>query len=131
MAANVLTRGTSLLTQPRKFGTKVNFDGYRVWREQRQGDSTNSATISPSQVHDEAPPISAEVEGALDGPHGSAPTPASFAEICQLIADGKPIPGIRDIPDTVLEGQATSSQATRRKKPWEKETSTGSLIDLA
>lgn len=50
---------------------------------------------------------------------GSAPPPASFAEICELIAAGKPIPGIKDIPDTVLEGQGTQSQASKRKKPWE------------
>jgi hypothetical protein len=51
---------------------------------------------------------------------GDAPKPASFAEICELIAEGKPIPGIKDIPDTVLEGQSTVSQAAKRTKPWEK-----------
>jgi hypothetical protein len=51
---------------------------------------------------------------------GDAPKPASFAEICELIAEGKPIPGIKDIPDTVLEGHSTVSQAAKRTKPWEK-----------
>ena len=38
-----------------------------------------------------------------------------------MIAEGKPIPGIKDIPDTILEGQGTQSNASRRKKPWEKD----------
>ena len=57
-------------------------------------------------------------------PHGNAPAPATFAEICDLIAEGKPIPGIKDIPDTVLEGQGTESQSHRRKKPWENGSTT-------
>ena len=36
--------------------------------------------------------------------------------------EGKPIPGIKDIPDTILEGQASENQAEKRKKPWEKES---------
>jgi hypothetical protein len=52
---------------------------------------------------------------------GEAPPPASFADICELIAQGKPIPGIKNIPDTILEGQGTRPQANQRKKPWEKD----------
>jgi hypothetical protein len=38
-----------------------------------------------------------------------------------MIQSGKPVPGIKDIPPTVLEGQGTQSSAQRRKKPWEKD----------
>jgi len=55
------------------------------------------------------------------------PTPATFAEICEMIAQGKPIPGIKEIPDTILEGQGTHASATRRKKPWEKDTSASAM----
>lgn len=55
-----------------------------------------------------------------DGGMTQAPKPASFAEICDMIAEGKPIPGIKDIPDMILEGQASETQTQRRKKPWEK-----------
>lgn len=57
-----------------------------------------------------------------------APTPATFAEICEMIAQGKPIPGIKEIPDTVLEGQGTNATATRRKKPWEKDSSASTTL---
>lgn len=39
-----------------------------------------------------------------------------------LITAGKPIPGIREIPPTVLEDQATKPAASKRRKPWEKES---------
>ncbi|KAK4983335.1 hypothetical protein LTR50_007288 [Elasticomyces elasticus] len=51
----------------------------------------------------------------------NAPHPASFADIVAMIQEGKPIPGVKDIPDTVLEGQATTPVASKRRKPWEKE----------
>ncbi|KEQ98835.1 hypothetical protein AUEXF2481DRAFT_1667 [Aureobasidium subglaciale EXF-2481] len=92
----------------RKFRTPVNFEAYQQWL-QSQNDS------------DPEPQPAASSEVAHPPSMGEAPPPASFAEICALIAEGKPIPGIKDIPDTVLEGQGTQAQAPRRKKPWEKD----------
>ncbi|GAM86044.1 hypothetical protein ANO11243_040540 [Dothideomycetidae sp. 11243] len=112
----------------RKFGTKVDFDGYQAWRSQQHGLNSHGQLDSGSSLQN------ADLQGELDpgvasesisapapAPHGNAPTPASFAEICQLIAEGKPIPGIKEIPDTVLEGQATASSVAKRRKPWEKD----------
>jgi len=50
----------------------------------------------------------------------SEPTyPSSFARIVELITTGKPVPGIQQIPDTVLEGHQTPSTVAGRRKPWE------------
>lgn len=49
------------------------------------------------------------------------PYPPSFAEIVALITTGATIPGIRDIPDTVLTDQGTKPVARKRRKPWEKD----------
>ena len=92
----------------RKFKTPVNFEAYQTWL-QSQHDTTSQ------------PQSAASTEVAHPPSIGDAPPPASFAEICALIAEGKPIPGIKDIPDTILEGQGTEAQAPRRKKPWEKD----------
>ncbi|KAI5258711.1 hypothetical protein E4T42_00570 [Aureobasidium subglaciale] len=100
--------GSSLTSGGRKFRTPVNFEAYQQWL-QSQNDS------------DPEPQPAASSEVAHPPSMGEAPPPASFAEICALIAEGKPIPGIKDIPDTVLEGQGTQAQAPRRKKPWEKD----------
>ena len=49
-----------------------------------------------------------------------APYPTSFSQIVGLITSGEPIPGIKKIPDTVLEGHASQPTTAKRRKPWEK-----------
>lgn len=43
----------------------------------------------------------------------------TFDHIVELITTGQPIPGIKSIPDTVLEGQSSESTKAKRRKPWE------------
>jgi hypothetical protein len=68
------------------------------------------------------------VEGQGDGvveqaqPQEPPPYPTSFAAIVDLITRNIPVPGIEEIPTTILErGSSKSDQARRRKKPWEKD----------
>ena len=111
----------------RKAGTPVDFDGYKQWVESpRSGGPTNGTSVNavPSHSSNDAGSSMQISEGDdVGGGMGDAPKPASFAEICDMIAEGKPIPGIKDIPDTILEGQASDSQAQTRKKPWERNES--------
>lgn len=51
----------------------------------------------------------------------AVPYPTTFAHIVNLITTGEPIPGIKEVPDTVLEGRESRSIAAKRKKPWEKD----------
>jgi len=37
-----------------------------------------------------------------------------------LIESGQPVPGIKEIPNTVLVGQGTEASRSRRQKPWER-----------
>ncbi|KAK5702988.1 hypothetical protein LTR97_003934 [Elasticomyces elasticus] len=116
----------------RKAGAAVDFDGYKAWVESqahsenhRATDGTLQAPTNGMLIHhsdlEEGYDAPANAESNGDG-MTNAPKPASFAEICDMISEGKPIPGIKDIPDTILEGQASDSRTTRRKKPWEKDT---------
>ncbi|KAI4742507.1 hypothetical protein E4T50_07072 [Aureobasidium sp. EXF-12298] len=98
----------ALIPCVRKFKTPVNFEAYQTWLQ-----SQHQAASEPQSL--------ASAEPAHPASIGDAPPPASFAEICALIAEGKPIPGIKEIPDTILEGQGTEAHAPRRKKPWEKD----------
>lgn len=112
----------------RKSGTAVDFGGYKRWVEDQRA---TEETLKPTQngKHDNmlggideaarAPAASLNDAADVSGMN-AAPKPASFAEICDMIADGKPIPGIKDIPDTILEGQQSDASVTRRMKPWEK-----------
>lgn len=105
----------------RKSGTKVDFEGYKRWVESGgEPEQTNGLGSQPVEEAPVVQVVQSQSPSTGSGAMGDAPKPASFAEICDLIAEGKPIPGIKDIPDTVLEGQSTASQATKRTKPWEK-----------
>jgi hypothetical protein len=103
----------------RKSGSKVDFEAYKRWVENgREAGQPDPLDSEPPNGTPAAQVSESQQTGS--GVVGDAPKPASFAEICELIAEGKPIPGIKDIPDTVLEGQSTTSQAAKRTKPWEK-----------
>lgn len=126
------------------FGVPVDFEGYKAWRLRRREDlSTLSADEAADGLREEGdgeingnadperqptmPPVSAVPKLTASGANGAAaaPYPSSFARIVELIASGQPIPGVREIPDTVLHGQASESTAPRRRKPWEGEVGGG------
>ena len=60
------------------------------------------------------------------------PYSSNYQELVGLLMLGKPIPGIKQIPDTVLTDQGSTASASQRTKPWEKnrlpETNRGSFF---
>lgn len=74
--------------------------------------------MSSSQTPYEAPSGHASNAAASTLPEPAYPT--SFAHIVELITTGQPIPGIQQIPDTVLDGHDITSEKPRRRKPWER-----------
>ncbi|KAH3676389.1 hypothetical protein WICMUC_002020 [Wickerhamomyces mucosus] len=44
---------------------------------------------------------------------------SNYQNVVELIVNGKEVPGIKQIPDTVLEGTSSESKLPERKKPWE------------
>lgn len=119
----------------RKAGTPVDFDGYKKWVEGNH-TGTGNASSQEQSLHEANSTAVTNDESTVDAttaaaaatttaPAGNgmadAPRPATFAEICDMIAEGKPIPGIKDIPDTILEGQASSASQAQRRKPWERD----------
>jgi len=72
-----------------------------------------------------SPPTRHEPSTTTKSTEPLAPYPTSFSQIVELITNGQPIPGIKDVPDTVLEGQASQPSIAKRKKPWEKDDAGG------
>lgn len=52
-------------------------------------------------------------------PPSPPPYPQSFSHLVDLITTGQPIPGIKEVPDTLLTGQASKTVESKRRKPWE------------
>ena len=90
-------------------------------------DWLRSAPIEDSSK--EEPSMSSRTHSTEDHPaqvsiskaEPAAPYPTSFSQIVDLITNGQPVPGIREIPDTLLTGRESQATTARRKKPWERD----------
>lgn len=85
----------------------MDFAAYQEWHNNQpngtQGSMNGPRKADLSQIDTEEQP----------------PYPLTFSEIVELITTGGPVPGVKEIPDTVLEGRASESTSCSRKKPWE------------
>ncbi|KAL2863459.1 DUF5572 domain-containing protein [Aspergillus lucknowensis] len=117
-------------TRKENLASPLNVAAYKSWLVSRPApDTTGQASVSETQTP--SPPVAASQfsPGAAEQqsvPASQEPSyPNSFAHIVELITTSQPIPGIQQIPDTLLTGQGAASAKPRRRKPWEKEESSG------
>lgn len=109
-----------------KNNTSIDFNAYQTWLAQKPSSSAKSKSVKTSTSNDPPRLVSAshsKIDTSLEGFETAAPYPISFSQIVQLITSGAPIPGIKEVPDTVLEGQASLPTRVKRRKPWEKDVS--------
>ncbi|ETN36329.1 uncharacterized protein HMPREF1541_08606 [Cyphellophora europaea CBS 101466] len=144
-----LTSNPDLILQARcfYFARKHNLSpidpaAYSKWLAENSSARTTTAPSGTSQPGGTAPagappaptlPFTAN-EVAPNGSEVSEqpPYPTSFAEIVDLITRNVPVPGIEEIPNTVLEhGSSKVDHTPRRRKPWEKdgETTASTISD--
>ncbi|KAJ6072535.1 hypothetical protein N7467_010620 [Penicillium canescens] len=102
-----------------KLAPAIDFAAFKSWLASQ---STGKSQIPDSQEDSSQASTGLSPEQNMAGSTNAEPAyPSSFAHIVELITTGQPIPGIQDIPDTVLTGHDISSEKPRRRKPWEKE----------
>ena len=116
---------TYISTRKESLSPPLDFAAYRAWLASNavagQSSENTSQTQQNSSTSEPSPPdfISLSSPAPI---HAQEPTyPSSFAHIVELITTGQSVPGIQQIPDTVLTGHDTSSAKPRRLKPWERE----------
>ncbi|KAH7117672.1 hypothetical protein B0J11DRAFT_536457 [Dendryphion nanum] len=120
--ATELTLRARCFYYSRKYNVPIDFDSYRAYHATHSPSTqSNGATISatPTSTTEAAGGILPGASTNTNEP--PAPYPTSFAHIVELITNGQPIPGIKDIPNTVLTGQGTEAAKAKRRKPWEKD----------
>lgn len=130
-----LTLRAQVFYLSRKKSISIDFDAYKTYLSSKSSQaptSTSNSTLNsaPASLSTESPPPppphqvehasnpSEEAKPPTSKP-AEAPYPPTFAEIVQLITTGAPIPGIKDIPPTLLTNQATKPVVSKRRKPWE------------
>ncbi|KAL8712530.1 MAG: hypothetical protein Q9225_006937 [Loekoesia sp. 1 TL-2023] len=113
----------------RKQNIPIDFNSYISWRS-----TQNLPPVTTSNPEPESPSFKPEANG-ISGQRieqnvdvqpktkqqPPAPYPSSFSQIVELITKGEPIPGIKEVPDTLLTGQESAVTTAKRKKPWEKD----------
>lgn len=101
-------------TRKEDISPPLDFAAFKAWLAENAGAAQSS--------HPSCQAVEPAMLSNLTQTSTQEPTyPSSFAHIVELITTGQPIPGIQQIPDTVLTGHDTSSEQPKRLKPWEKE----------
>jgi len=89
-----------------RFVERLDADAYLRWRKSiQEKDSLQKTSTELKEQHQE---------------NTNEPR-RSFQEICELIVAGKPISGIRHIPNKLNEGSLSQPSMSPRPKPWERE----------
>ncbi|KAI9372393.1 hypothetical protein BJX61DRAFT_534005 [Aspergillus egyptiacus] len=133
--ALVLQAKCYYFTRKKKLVSPVNVEAYRAWLEARPlaDNLTAQVTVAAQRGAGSSatplPPKSEKTEERSNPASLEPAYPTSFAHIVELITTGQPIPGIQQIPDTLLTGQGAPSARQKRRKPWEKEEITPSSIN--
>ena len=111
----------------RKYDTPIDFNAYQDWCSKRgavpsiMNDTMQDHLFTAeNELALNASPTLSPVAASISDQ--AAPYPMSFNHIVSLISSGEPVPGIKEIPDTTLEGQASEATSEKRRKPWEKST---------
>ncbi|KAF9335742.1 hypothetical protein BG006_010723 [Podila minutissima] len=105
-----------------RFVRNFDYQQYLAWRAAGgSGSAQETHEIQDEQQTTEAAPVQ-EAESSSSDANPSYPK--SFQEICELIASGKPIPGIRQIPNNLAEGTPSAPKLAPKPKPWERATQT-------
>lgn len=89
-------------------GNILNLDDYYIWKRSK------------------TPKEEVKVEEISEDP----PYSSNYQNLVELIVLGKPVPGIKEIPDTVLTEQSSQPLAKQRRKPWEKEDAEPQVLEL-
>ncbi|KAM0463627.1 hypothetical protein ACHAO4_000344 [Trichoderma viride] len=127
-----------------RIGVQIDFAAYQTWLsqhpeyppphivpseyEQQQSSELPSASSASATAWQEAAPkadlyVDRSAQAQASGEGGEPSYPLAFAEMIKLIQEGKPIPGIRQIPNTIERDPTVKPVGSRPvpRKPWEKE----------
>ncbi|KAF5532101.1 hypothetical protein FMEXI_12651 [Fusarium mexicanum] len=125
-----------------RIGVSIEFSAYKAWlasnpeyqppdvlpEEYRQRDVANASPVPVLDWQKAAPKTDLYVDrktaAAQSGSQDQPSYPMGFAEMIKLIQEGKPVPGIRQIPNTVVRDPTVKPVGARAvpRKPWEKDT---------
>lgn len=96
-----------------KTGNIINLDDFEDWKLHNEDKFKKDKQIEELGTSESS--TSTNNQSDSDPPYSS-----NYQELVGLLMLGKPIPGIKQILDTVLTDQGSTASASQRTKPWEK-----------
>lgn len=96
-------------------GNILNLDDFEDWKIHNEDKYKKSRKVE-ELADEEVKKVEEKVEQASSDP----PYSSNYQELVELIVAGKPIPGIKNIPDTVLSDAKSKPEGKQRVKPWER-----------
>jgi hypothetical protein len=102
-----------------RIGTSIDFSAYKAWLdshpehsspdvlpEEHRPAASSASTLSWQEAAPKAPLFidkTAQAAETASGPAsaGEPSYPMAFAEMIKLLQEGKPVPGVREIPNTI------------------------------
>ncbi|KAF9206830.1 hypothetical protein BGZ49_001722 [Haplosporangium sp. Z 27] len=119
-----------------RFVQPFDYSQYRSWRSQNSVTSgslgsTDKPEVQSTVIAKEEESLPSISDATSSTPAADPSYPKSFQEICELIAAGKPIPGIRQIPNNLAEGTPSEAKLTPKLKPWEQKKATAAAAAAA
>jgi len=88
-----------------KYVEPIDVAQYQAWKSRTSQEASESTATQPATEALEE-----------EGPR----YPKTFFELCDMLAKGIPIPGIRQIPDKLADGEPSQPSLPPARKPWEK-----------
>ncbi|KAF4984671.1 hypothetical protein FZEAL_187 [Fusarium zealandicum] len=124
-----------------RIGVNIDFGAYKEWLannpdhhppdvlpdEYRRRDEANASSPPALDWQQAAPKADLYVDrkatAAKSGAEDQPNYPMGFAEMIKLLQEGKPVPGIRQIPNTIVRDPSVKPVGARvvPRKPWERD----------
>ncbi|KAI1311538.1 hypothetical protein EDD11_003454 [Mortierella claussenii] len=119
-----------------RFVQPFDLKEYQAWRAQSpeiiSGLTASKVTNQEHAASDSITPsthtTNIDDDATAAVPAADPTYPKSFQEICELIAAGKPIPGIRQIPNNLAEGTPSEAKLAPKLKPWEQKRAAAAAV---
>ncbi|KAL7944436.1 hypothetical protein V8C42DRAFT_326768 [Trichoderma barbatum] len=131
-----------------RIGVQIDFSSYHAWlaqnpahqpphiipQEYEQPPSSSPSSSPATPWQQAAPKADLYVDRSIQShsSEGEPSYPLAFAEMIKLLQEGKPIPGIRQIPNTIERDPTVKPVGSRPvpRKPWEKDVSATAGADV-
>lgn len=127
---DVLAWQTKLYVFCSTTGHILSLDDFWMWQRNHKVVEIHEEPESPAKNGEDALKVAGSTDEPIvgsesndsespSGTNNDAPYSSNYQSLVELIIAGKPIPGVKEIPKTVLEGRELALTAAARPKPWE------------